>query len=137
MLCVSCEWSKRKKFYGSLSGNQNDFHIVVLKQLKFFILLSKNEHEWLWLLKSLPLFRNLLSLPMSINKEKEKEMKRNHNILYVHAILSKIYPSINSKPYLSGSKIIVFTIYILICPLITVYYKIPKARMQITQPMNS
>ena len=39
---------------------------------------------------------------MSINKE--KETKTNHNILYVHAILSKIYPSINSKPYLSGSK---------------------------------
>ena len=116
MLCVSCEWSKRKKFYGSLSGNQKWFPYSCLKTTKTSYLHSRNEHEWLWLLKSVLLFRNLLSLLMSINKE--KEAKTNHNILYVHAILSNIfivmqikllfsnwYPSINLKPYLSGSKI--------------------------------
>ena len=147
MLFVN-EAKVRKKFYGSLSGNQKWFPYSCLKTTKTSYLHSRNEHEWLWLLKSVLLFRNLLSLLMSINKE--KEAKTNHNILYVHAILSNIfivmqikllfsnwYPSINSKPYLSGSKIIVFTIYILICPLITEYYKIPRARMQNTQPMNS
>ena len=73
-------------------ATKKDFHIVVLKQLKFHIYIVENEHEWLWLLKSVPLFRNLLSLLMSINKEKEKETKTNHNILYVHAILSKTFP---------------------------------------------
>ena len=131
----------RKKFYGSLSGNQKWFPYSCLKTTKTSYLHSRNEHEWLWLLKSVLLFRNLLSLLMSINKE--KEAKTNHNILYVHAILSNIfivmqikllfsnwYPSINLKPYCClDPKIMVFTIYILIRLLITEYYKIPNARM--------
>ena len=76
MFCVSCEWSKRKKFYGSLSGDQKRFPYSCLKTTKISYLHSR---KWAWMTLTIKIGTAIQKSSFITNEHKQRKRKRDEN----------------------------------------------------------